>query len=143
MKKEKWQNLLKTGIKFFPLFLLIIICLYATACGKKENFKKIFTETVEKNNFVTTIIDNQTLAISGHYQIVLTEFKDSKECKKAYSKLLKKYSNVKENDNYFYIKNENVYTIVYMVDNYYIECSAPKVYEKEIKKVIKKMDLKI
>ena len=143
MKKEKWQNLLKTGIKFFPLFLLIIISLYTTACGKKENFKKIFTETVEKNNFITTTIEKQTLAISDHYQIVLTEFKDNSDCKKQYNKLLKKYKNITQKDNYFYIKNENVYTVVYMIDNYCIECSAPKVYEKEINKIMRKMNLKI
>ncbi len=143
MKKEKLLNLERICTKLFSQILLIFLIIIATGCGKSDFNEKIFTKTVEKNNFITTKIDKQTIAISDHYQMVLTEFKNNKECEKEYKKLLKKYEKAKKKENYFYIKNDNVYTIVYKVENYYIECSAPKTYEKEINKVIKEMNLEL
>ena len=151
MKKENFQNYKKKGIKLFPQILLVILLLFTTSCGKQNFDEKLFTETVEKNNFVVAELpgDDRTefLAVSSHYQISLYAFETKKDCKNAFKVKLKEYkdknSNIKSKKNYYAIENSNVYTLIYKIDNYYIEVEAPKTYKKEIINLLKEMGLDV
>ena len=148
MKKEKLQKYKNISIKFYPLILCIILLTIITGCGKNSFNEKLFTKTMEKNKFVVAELpsDNNTqfLAVSIHYQISLYKFKDKKSMNKSYNKHKKEYKkNVKDEKDYFYIESENVYTLFYKVDKYYIEVEVPKTYKEEVIKLLEEMDLEL
>ncbi len=151
MKKERLKRLGKICTNLFPHLLLIIIVLFISGCGKNNFNKKVFTETVEKNNFVAVDIEEkeyiETIAVSSHYQLSLFSYNKSKEVDKAFKDKIKYYknkkANIKHKKNYFYIENKNVYTINYKINNYIIEAEVPKTYKEEVIKILKEMKLKL
>ena len=151
MKKGNLRKYKNIDIKFYPLLLLVVLLTIITGCGKKTFSEKVFTDTVKKNNFVVAELpeDNKKvfLAVSMHYQISLYKFKNSKDCQKDF-KLKKeecknKKNNIKDKKTYFYLENDNIYTLIYKVNNYYIEVEIPKSYKKEVIKLMKEMDLEL
>ena len=148
MKKEKLKKYKNIGIKVYPLLLLVIFLTVITGCGKNNFNENLFTKTMEKNNFIVAELPNdnniQYLAVSVHYQISLYKFTDKKGMNKSYNKQRKKYNKkTKDKKNYFYIESENVYTLFYKVDKYYIEVEVPKTYKKDVIRILKEMNLKI
>ena len=145
------KRLGKTCTNLFPHLLLIIVMIFITGCGKNNFNKKIFTEVVEKNNFMTVDIEEkeyvETIAVSSHYQISLYKYNKSKKSNNAYKSKIKYYKNkkvnIKDKKNYFFIENKNVYTIIYKNDNYIIEAEVPNTYKKEIINLLEEMNLKI
>ena len=151
MKKENLKKCKNIDIKFYPLLLLIILLTIITGCGKEKFTENLFTKTVKKNNFVVAELpeDEKTifLAVSTHYQISLYKFKNSETCLKEFKLKKKEYkakkSNIKDKKIYFYVENDNVYTLIYRENNYYIEVETPKNYKKDVIKLLKKMDLEL
>ncbi|MBR4618220.1 MAG: hypothetical protein IKO49_02835 [Bacilli bacterium] len=149
MKKEKWQKYKKTDTKLFPQLLLIFIIILSTSCEKNGFNKKQFTEIVEKNNFIVTDIEEkeyvETLAVSSHYQISLYTYDKNKDANNAYKDKIKYYKdkkvNIKHKNNYLFIENKYVYTIIYKTNNYIIETEVPKTYKQEVIKLMKKLNL--
>lgn len=151
MKKEKLKKYKNIGIKVYPLLLLVIFLTVITGCEKNNFNENLFTKTMEKNNFIVAELPNdnniQYLAVSNHYQISLYKFENNKASKKEFKLRKKEYknnnNNIKEKKTYFYVENDNVYTLIYRIDKYYIEVETPKNYKKEVIKLIKKMDLEL
>lgn len=154
MNNVKLKKLLNISIRICIVFLLC----FCIACSKQGLNNKIFTDIVEKNDFVVTDIsvsgdksELTLLAVGNHYQIYYYEFTNKNAAEKQYKLLKKSYTNNKGNLNdtekskngykYYKVFNDNIYSVVYISNNSCVFISSTVNYRNEIDDLLKKLGL--